>query len=145
MRLHKFRCLCKSLVSLWSVFLNRRNLGNELSRLHATCQRRGQIRKFWEKFSIKTFVNWTDPKKTGMNIFKSISLLCLVYFSSSLALYFHISETERKCFIEELPDQTMVIGELISFLDVIICQVAFTATPNPKMEFNESKIFTLLF
>jgi len=25
-------------------------------------------------------------------------------------LYFHISETERKCFIEELPDETMVKG-----------------------------------
>jgi len=27
------------------------------------------------------------------------------------ALYFHMSETERKCFIEELPDQTMVTGD----------------------------------
>ncbi|CAG0882311.1 unnamed protein product [Darwinula stevensoni] len=26
------------------------------------------------------------------------------------ALYFHIGETERKCFIEELPDDTMVVG-----------------------------------
>ncbi|XP_077866310.1 transmembrane emp24 domain-containing protein 4-like isoform X2 [Saccoglossus kowalevskii] len=26
------------------------------------------------------------------------------------ALYFHIGETERKCFIEEIPDETMVIG-----------------------------------
>ena len=25
-------------------------------------------------------------------------------------LYFHIGETERKCFIEEIPDETMVIG-----------------------------------
>lgn len=25
-------------------------------------------------------------------------------------LYFHIAETERKCFIEEIPDETMVIG-----------------------------------
>lgn len=24
------------------------------------------------------------------------------------ALYFHIAETERKCFIEEIPDETMV-------------------------------------
>lgn len=26
------------------------------------------------------------------------------------ALYFHISETERKCFIEEIPDDTTVLG-----------------------------------
>ena len=26
-------------------------------------------------------------------------------------LYFHIGETERKCFIEEIPDETMVIGK----------------------------------
>jgi hypothetical protein len=25
-------------------------------------------------------------------------------------LYFHIGETERKCFIEEIPDDTMVTG-----------------------------------
>lgn len=28
------------------------------------------------------------------------------------SLYFHIGETEKKCFIEEIPDETMVIGEL---------------------------------
>lgn len=27
-------------------------------------------------------------------------------------LYFHIGETEKKCFIEEIPDETMIIGEL---------------------------------
>lgn len=32
----------------------------------------------------------------------------VVNFSS--ALYFHISETERKCFIEEIPDDTMILG-----------------------------------
>ncbi|XP_070539652.1 transmembrane emp24 domain-containing protein 4-like [Ptychodera flava] len=37
--------------------------------------------------------------------------LCLLGFLSfSQALYFHIGETERKCFIEEIPDETMVIG-----------------------------------
>ncbi|XP_045140619.1 transmembrane emp24 domain-containing protein 9 [Echinops telfairi] len=35
-------------------------------------------------------------------------LLCLAARSS--ALYFHIGETEKKCFIEEIPDETMVIG-----------------------------------
>nr|QBH73347.1 glycoprotein 25l [Franklinothrips vespiformis] len=33
-------------------------------------------------------------------------LLCI---SSCSALYFHIGETERKCFIEEIPDETTVI------------------------------------
>ena len=28
----------------------------------------------------------------------------------SAGLYFHIGETERKCFIEEIPDETMVTG-----------------------------------
>ena len=28
----------------------------------------------------------------------------------SPGLYFHIGETERKCFIEEIPDETMVTG-----------------------------------
>lgn len=29
------------------------------------------------------------------------------------ALYFHIGETEKKCFIEEIPDETMIIGECV--------------------------------
>lgn len=33
-----------------------------------------------------------------------------VLISLSSALYFHIGETERKCFIEEIPDETMVVG-----------------------------------
>ena len=37
----------------------------------------------------------------------------LVFFQLDLAhgLYFHMGETEKKCFIEEIPDETMVIGE----------------------------------
>lgn len=27
-------------------------------------------------------------------------------------LYFHIGETEQKCFIEEVPSETMIVGEL---------------------------------
>lgn len=39
--------------------------------------------------------------------------LVLLHFAASLcsALYFHIGETEKKCFIEEIPDETMVIGK----------------------------------
>ena len=36
-------------------------------------------------------------------------IMLLPVFSSGL--YFHIGETERKCFIEEIPDETMVTGE----------------------------------
>lgn len=31
----------------------------------------------------------------------------------SAGLYFHIRETEEKCFIEEVPDETMVVGTFI--------------------------------
>merc|ERR1712007_79113 len=41
---------------------------------------------------------------------KLVSVLLVAYLSSASALYFHIAETERKCFIEEIPDETMVIG-----------------------------------
>jgi len=39
-------------------------------------------------------------------------LLFLVFVALPVTqgLYFHIAETERKCFIEEIPDETMVIG-----------------------------------
>lgn len=39
-------------------------------------------------------------------------VILIALISPSLALYFHIGETEKKCFIEEIPDETMVIGEL---------------------------------
>ena len=39
--------------------------------------------------------------------------LLAVMCQLSAALYFHIAETERKCFIEEIPDETMVTGARI--------------------------------
>ena len=43
---------------------------------------------------------------------RSFSLfLFQLLFVISHSLYFHISETERKCFIEEIPDETLVIGK----------------------------------
>ncbi|XP_067131500.1 LOW QUALITY PROTEIN: transmembrane emp24 domain-containing protein eca-like [Centruroides vittatus] len=46
-----------------------------------------------------------------MNCFNVLTLFLLLNFISFLnALYFHISETERKCFIEEIPDETLVVG-----------------------------------
>ena len=40
-------------------------------------------------------------------------MVYLLLLASTLAvngLYFHISETERKCFIEEVPTETMIVG-----------------------------------
>ncbi|RUS72136.1 hypothetical protein EGW08_020109 [Elysia chlorotica] len=39
------------------------------------------------------------------------ALVTLCLLQQSLALYFHIGETEKKCFIEEIPDETMVVGK----------------------------------
>lgn len=40
-------------------------------------------------------------------------ILIILLFGSSSGLYFHIAETERKCFIEEIPDETMVTGTML--------------------------------
>lgn len=37
--------------------------------------------------------------------------LYLGCFSLCRGLYFHIGETEQKCFIEEVPAETMIVGE----------------------------------
>ncbi|MEE6516874.1 hypothetical protein FKM82_026696 [Ascaphus truei] len=37
-------------------------------------------------------------------------LFVLLQLGLSQSLYFHIGETEKRCFIEEIPDETMVIG-----------------------------------
>lgn len=39
-----------------------------------------------------------------------LNLLVLCNFVFVSGIYFHIAETEKKCFIEEIPDETMVIG-----------------------------------
>ena len=42
---------------------------------------------------------------------KSLGVLLLYSLVTlSAGLYFHIGETEKKCFIEEIPDETMVVG-----------------------------------
>ena len=33
--------------------------------------------------------------------------------SVSHGLYFHLGETEKKCFMEEIPDETMVVGKYV--------------------------------
>ncbi|KAI8788975.1 transmembrane emp24 domain-containing protein eca-like isoform X1 [Biomphalaria glabrata] len=43
-----------------------------------------------------------------MALTTALVVFCLFLYTN--ALYFHIGETERKCFIEEIPDETMVVG-----------------------------------
>lgn len=48
---------------------------------------------------------------TGLGrVMRTLLLLLLWLATRGSALYFHIGETEKKCFIEEIPDETMVIG-----------------------------------
>lgn len=42
----------------------------------------------------------------------ALVLLLISLIGVCQGLYFHIAETERKCFIEEIPDETTVIGKL---------------------------------
>jgi len=46
--------------------------------------------------------------RVGLRTTAALALLGLVGVTN--ALYFHIAETERKCFIEEIPEETMVQG-----------------------------------
>lgn len=49
-----------------------------------------------------------------MELFKFSSVISLfIILDVASALYFHIAEGERKCFIEEIPDDTTVIGNKI--------------------------------
>ncbi|XP_020839712.1 transmembrane emp24 domain-containing protein 4 isoform X2 [Phascolarctos cinereus] len=41
---------------------------------------------------------------------RALLLLLWLTLASVQGLYFHIGETEKRCFIEEIPDETMVIG-----------------------------------
>ncbi|KAH0622991.1 hypothetical protein JD844_030876 [Phrynosoma platyrhinos] len=40
----------------------------------------------------------------------AVVLVLVLAGRGALGLYFHIGETEKRCFIEEIPDETMVIG-----------------------------------
>jgi hypothetical protein len=46
----------------------------------------------------------------GINNMLAFALFSIISVASGL--YFHIGETEKKCFIEEIPDETMVVGKL---------------------------------
>lgn len=59
--------------------------------------------------------NFLKLVKDGLRMIKSTSfvLLLVSLISVCQGLYFHIAETERKCFIEEIPDETTVIGKRV--------------------------------
>ena len=64
-------------------------------------------------------------------------LLFLVFVALPVTqgLYFHIAETERKCFIEEIPDETMVIGNDM--------ELTYTSTKSWKDIFDDLAIYLI--
>lgn len=65
----------------------------------------------WGKMAARQ-VLWVFGPRPGAGLGRVVrTLLLLLWFAArGGALYFHIGETEKKCFIEEIPDETMVIG-----------------------------------
>lgn len=57
-------------------------------------------------------------------------IVALFWMCPGNALYFHIGETEKKCFIEEIPDETMVIGKL-SCCGLLASEANCTARDQP--------------
>ena len=51
-----------------------------------------------------------------------LTVFCVIPFTTGL--YFHIGETERKCFIEEIPDETMVTGNYKVYYTVLSSSVS---------------------
>ena len=54
----------------------------------------------------------TNRRKVTMMELVKVAVLVLAYLGVSHGLYFHIGETEQRCFIEEVPQETMIVGEL---------------------------------
>lgn len=59
-------------------------------------------------------------------MFTQFVIVTIAILHSVHGLYFHIGETERKCFIEEIPDETNVIGKYaILFSTVLITNMHY--------------------
>lgn len=44
--------------------------------------------------------------------FSLVLYVCLIFGTSLVySLYFNLGETEKKCFIEDVPDDTMIVGK----------------------------------
>ncbi|XP_039262460.1 transmembrane emp24 domain-containing protein 4-like [Styela clava] len=52
----------------------------------------------------------------GQSLLVTVAFACLIARWGVDALYFHVGEKEKKCFIEELPEDTMVTGKYKSQL-----------------------------
>lgn len=50
----------------------------------------------------------------------SFLVVLSVVFEYVSGLYFHIGETERKCFIEEIPDETAILGINLHLFDILV-------------------------
>jgi hypothetical protein len=48
--------------------------------------------------------------KAVISLATTLALICALLPSSSQALYFYLEGSEQKCFIEELPKDTTVLG-----------------------------------
>lgn len=65
----------------------------------------------WGKMAAEQGMRVVGPRPgAGLGRVIRALLLLLCFAARGGALYFHIGETEKKCFIEEIPDETMVIG-----------------------------------
>lgn len=58
---------------------------------------------------------WTSFDNPKIAIMRSIFTIPVIlvpfFFTFVLSLYFHIPETSKKCFIEEIPDETTVLSK----------------------------------
>ena len=73
----------------------------------------------------------TSVRHDNRNIEMEYHVSYFIFFiaiSLSHALYFHIGETEKKCFIEEIPDETMVVGACFNEKFVVATSVVMTGT-----------------
>lgn len=79
-----------------------------------------------------------------------MSSSCYILFISIIfspfvsGLYFHIGETERKCFIEEIPDETTVLGNIYIFvlffiINALIITFLFLFLVNYKVELHDPR------
>ena len=79
--------------------------------LEQTLSRLGTINS-QRLLGIEVRLTWRAPGTQRKMAVVSWGSVILVFLGLDLAqgLYFHMGETEKKCFIEEIPDETMVIG-----------------------------------
>ena len=61
---------------------------------------------------IRVFVGVRVAFRMEVNM-KLLAIVAVLSLETCTALYFHMGETEKKCFLEEIPDETMVTGKNI--------------------------------